>query len=173
MASDTQNVKLGVCTVTFDGVDLGYTQGGVEVSVTTDTHEVQVDQFGTTPINELIMGRSVMVKVPMAETTLENLVKIMPGATLVTDGIDPTKKRVDVTTGINSSLLDSAAELRLHPKGALTTAEDFVVPIAATAGALTFAYKTDTERVFSVEFNGYPDPVTDKLFFIGDSTATV
>ncbi len=78
MASSTENVKLGVCTVLFDGNDLGYTKGGVEVEVATTTHEVKVDQFGETPISELITGRTVTVKTPLAETTLENLVAIMP-----------------------------------------------------------------------------------------------
>lgn len=84
--SDTNNVKLGVCTVFFDGNDLGFTKGGVEVEVASTTHQVKVDQLGDTPINELITGRTVTAKVPMAETTLANLAKIMPGARLVTDG---------------------------------------------------------------------------------------
>lgn len=87
MASSADNVKLGVCNVLFDGVDLGYTKGGVEVEVQTTTHEITVDQHGTTPLAELITGRTVSATVPLAETTLENLVAIMPGAEIVTDGV--------------------------------------------------------------------------------------
>lgn len=87
MASTTENVKLGVCSVLFDGVNLGFTKGGVEVEVSTSTYEVKVDQFGETPISELVTGRSVTATVPLAETTLENLVQIMPGSTLVTNGV--------------------------------------------------------------------------------------
>jgi hypothetical protein len=86
MASDTRNVKVGVCKIFFGGIDLGYTKGGVEVEVTTETYKVEVDQFGKSPISEVIMARSVMVKAPLAETTIENLVNIMPGATLVQVG---------------------------------------------------------------------------------------
>ncbi len=86
MASNTDNVKLGVCNVLFDGVNMGYTKGGVEVEVTTSTHVVTVDQFGDTPIGEIITGRKVMAKVPLAETALENIVAIMPGASLIGDG---------------------------------------------------------------------------------------
>lgn len=86
MTSSTKNVKLGVCQAIFDGADLGYTKGGVEVEVQTESYEVKVDQFGETPIGELIQGRMVMATVPMAETTLENLLLMMPGARLVTDG---------------------------------------------------------------------------------------
>jgi hypothetical protein len=52
MSSNTKNVKLGVCTVLYKGVDLGYTKGGVEVDVTTSTKPVTVDQFGESVINE-------------------------------------------------------------------------------------------------------------------------
>lgn len=87
---DTKNVKLGVCNVLFDGIDLGFTKGGVEVSVETSTHEVTVDQFGETPIDEIITGRKVAANVPLAETTLDNLVAIMPGSELVSDGAKAT-----------------------------------------------------------------------------------
>lgn len=290
MASNTKNVKLGVCKVIYDGVDLGYTKGGVEVTVKTDTHKVNVDQFGKTSINEYIMGRDVMAKVPLAETTLENMVAIMPGAvltatggtvasgtiTLVTQpvaaenilvngaavtfvaaltgvadevliggttaitaanllaalnasetpaiaaaqytlaglittvkygnqlmygavgkksvegntftlavgtagvkftvsgaalagGADATAQRVDVTSGIGVDLLSIAKVLRLHPVSKLDTdkTEDFVIPLAGTAGALKFAYKLEDERVYDVDFTGYPDPVSGKLFYTG------
>ena len=88
----TENVKLGVCSVTFGGVNLGFTKGGVEVTVETETHEVTVDQMGNTPINEYITARTCTVTVPLAETTLENLVKIMPGATLVTDSTEENQE---------------------------------------------------------------------------------
>lgn len=58
---DTKNIKLGVCRVSFGGVDLGYTKGGVDVSITTDTHEVNVDQYGDAPVNDIITSRRVEV----------------------------------------------------------------------------------------------------------------
>lgn len=172
MASDIKNVKLGVCTVKFDGVDLGYTKGGVEVTVKTETHKVEIDQFGKTPINEYVTGREVIVKVPLAETTLENMVKIMPGATLVTDGTDPTKKVVKVPTGIGTNLIDIAKTLVLRPVGKTDASEDFTVFKAATAGGLQFAYKLEDERIFNCEFNGYPDTSNSNLFAVGDTTAS-
>lgn len=281
MASSTNNVKLGVCVVSYDGVDLGYTQGGVEVSVSTDTHDVNIDQFGKTAVSQLVMGRSVKVKVPLAETTLENMVAIMPGAimtevggaaatgtitvatnptaleTILVNGVsfvitaamigatpaltgpllaaalnassDPkiaaayysaagavitvtygnqliygttgkkgiegnaftlvtgtaaakvtmsaatltggtasTSKSATVTNGINTNLLSIAKELRLHPKGNVDASEDFVVHLAGTAGALNFSYKVDAERIYNVEFTGYPDTANgDRLFSVG------
>lgn len=289
MGSSTKNVKLGVCKVIYDGVDLGFTKGGVEVEVKTETHKVNVDQLGKTTINEYLMGRDVTAKAPLAETTLENMVAIMPGASLtsvggsaatgsltidtnpltgdtvivngttvtfksalsgapnevligadagetaknladalnastdqniaaatyaaagdvvavtygnalvygaagaksaegngftlnagtagikvtvsgatLTGGVDATSKSVAVKTGTGTDLLALARELRLHPinKPDADRSEDFVIPLAATSGALKFAYKLEDERVYDVEFNGYPDS-NGKLFSVG------
>lgn len=178
MASSTDNVKLGVCTLTYGTatpVDLGYTKGGVEVSVTTETYKVMVDQFGNSEINERIIGRTISVVTPLAETTLENLVQIMPGATLTTDGVDPTKKKVEVTHGIGTNLLTIADKLVLHPfdLDVSDVSEDFTIPKAATAGQMTFAYRLDEERVYNCTWTGYPDTDNGNVLFIyGDPTAT-
>lgn len=287
--SNTKNVRLGVCKVIYNNVDLGYTQGGVQVTVKTDTQQVTVDQFGKTPINEYIIGRSCDVKVPLAETTIDNLCLVMPGAkmsvtggtpatgsiniasvpvsgeTIVVNGItfafetaavnptdvqigatpqataqnlanalsaskeanltvasyqlngsavnitygppalygtsgeagvlgnsftlsngtsganvtvsgptlsggvDPTEKSVTVNTGIGTNLLDLARPLRLHPvdKADDDVSDDFVIPLAATSGGLNFAYDLTKERIFDVDFMGYPDPNTGVLFTVG------
>jgi len=174
MASDTKNVKLGVCSVSFNGVDLGYTKGGVDVEVKTTTKEVMVDQFGNSPVNEYILSRTCTAKVPLAETTLDNLVKIMPGAVLVTDATVPTKKKVTVPNAIGTSLLDLAEALVLHPIALASTdhSEDFTIPKAMTAGDVNYSYKLDQERVFTCTFKAYPDPTTKVLFVAGDSSAT-
>lgn len=168
MASSTQNVKIGVCKITFGDQDLGYTKGGVEVEVATETHSVTVDQHGNTPISQYIMGRSIVVRAPLAETTIDNLAATMPG-TLV-EGT--TQKKATVSTGIGTDLRSIAQELRLHPVGVAESdaSEDLVIPLAATSGAMTFAYRLDEERIFNVEFNGYPNE-EGQLFYIGPDTA--
>jgi hypothetical protein len=172
---NTENIKLGPCTVTFNGVDLGATIGGVEVEVTTSTHTTTVDQLGDTVVNEYIIGRNCSVKVPLGESTLENLVALMPGSTLITDGVDPTSKRVDVTVAPGTSLLDSSQKLVLHPT-ALDPAdksEDFILYKANCPGELQFMYKLDEERVFVASFKAYPDNANNNLLFgYGDEDAT-
>lgn len=287
MASNTNNVKMGVCKVIYKGVDLGYTKGGVNVDVTTSTHPITIDQFGESIINEFITKREIKVTCPLAETTLENLVLTMPGATLlntgaakatgnitfvtaipaagdtitvngivftfratattlptdifpgttittaatataaalnasVADGVTdaiytaalgvvtvtqrnagtagnsftlaktaataanltvsaatllggteaPLGKRVDVKTGVEqSSLISLGGELRLHPIDSTDSSDDLVLPKAATSGGLKFAYQYNAERIFNVEFHGYPDPTSKILFKLGSSTA--
>lgn len=263
--SDTKNIKLGPCYMSFDGKGLGLTKGGVEVQVTTDTYKVTVDQFGDSEVNELITKRSVMVKCPLAETTIDRMLQIMPGATLYDNGtkqddtvtvsatpagstefsvtingvkyayttavsgdteddvaaaiaaaIDgdsenkvttdystgasfvvtadwsgvsytiaasagvvlsaPTAavvgaKRIDVENGVGTDLLNIAKELRLRPTAVTDDSEDFVIPLAATPGGLNFAYKLNEERIYDIEFIGYPNSNTNVLFTYGNAAA--
>lgn len=174
MASSTSNIKLGVCKVFFDGVDMGYTQGGVEFTSASQTHKVEVDQFGKTTIKETIIGRTCAVKVPLAETTLTNLSALFPvnpnnsiyGAGMV----GTTKVRVGIDAGVGVDLLTTAKVLVLHPYANLDSdySDEIVIPLANTPGALTFAYKLEQERIFNVDYTGYPDPVTGMLFFAGN-----
>ncbi len=80
-----KNIKLGACKVSFGGVDLGYTKGGVQVEVATETLKVTVDQLGQTVISELVQGRNITITAPLAESVLQNMVDLMPGSTLSED----------------------------------------------------------------------------------------
>lgn len=168
--TNADNVQLGTCSVTFDTADLGLTKGGVEVSVSTMTYKISVDQFGATEINEYITGRTCSVKVPMAETDLTLLAKVIPDSVLVSGAAE----KLTVKTSTGKSLRSFAGELVLHPIALASTEknQDFVVPIAAPKGEMTFAFKLDEERIYNVEFQGYPDLATDILYVIGDPAAT-
>lgn len=145
-----KNIKLGACLVSFAGKDLGYTKGGVEVEVSTETLKVTVDQLGQTTISELIQGRNIKVTCPLAESVLDSMVSLMPGSSLSTD-----TKTLSIKSAQGVNLVDVAQQLILTPQDGT----DFVLtlPKAATAGNFTMAYKSDDVRVFSVEFNAYPD----------------
>lgn len=173
-STNAQAVQLGTCSVTFGGEDLGLTKGGVEIAIATETYKVMVDQFGNTEINEYVVGRTVSVTVPLAETDLPRFQSLIPGSTLVTDATVTTKKKLVVPNAIGQSLLSIADELVCHPIALLTTdkTQDFTVPKAAPKGEFTFAYRLNEERIYSVVFTGYPDLTTGTLFVMGDSTAT-
>lgn len=170
--ANIEDVKIGPCSVTFDGTDLGYTKGGVTATVATDTYEVTVDQGGTSVKKEKIIGRSITAEVPMVETSIEKAMLIMPGATLVTDSSDANKKRMDVSVGIGVDLVDLAKSLVLHPTEAGSDVSlDVIIPKAATAGAMELVYSNDAERVYNTTWKGYAD-ANNLLFQIGDLTAT-
>jgi hypothetical protein len=173
MTSDVSQIQLGACIATFANNDLGLTKGGVEVTLSTTTYKITVDQFGGTNVNEYITGREASAKVPLAETSLDRLQIAFPGSVIVTDATTPTKKKLSGATGVGISLRSLADVLTLHPKplALADKSQDFTLPIASPKGDLTFSYKHDEERVYSIEFMGYPDLTTGILFVIGDATA--
>ncbi len=134
----TESVKLGVCAVIFDGADLGLTKGGVEVEVSTMSHEITVDQFGETVIGEIITGRKVSAKVPLAETTLDNLVKIMPGAVLVSDGAFATGTITVSTVPVNNDSV-TIKGLTLTFKTTPVGPYELAIPATVAAGAIAIA----------------------------------
>lgn len=150
MAKKTEDVKLGACNVFYDGQDLGYTSGGVEVQIETETKDITVDQLGNTKISEIIQGRNAKIKVPLAESVLENLVQVLPGASLSSNG-----EQLIINTGMGENLINYAKELKLVP----INDSDFtiIIPKAATPGSFSLAYKHDEMRVYEVEFTSYPD----------------
>lgn len=147
MPSATENVKLGVCNVLFDGVDLGYTKGGVEVEVQTSTYEIMVDQQGQTPIGELVTGRTVSATVPLAEATLDNLVAIMPGSTLVSDGTKSTGTVTFVTgapvNGDKVTLNGTDFIFKTVP----VNQNDMAIPATFGAAAIALAAKINTSNL--------------------------
>jgi hypothetical protein len=165
--SNALNVKLGACKILFDGIDLGYTKGGVEVEVISETHQVSIDQFGESTVNEFITKRNIKVKCPLAETTLDLLEKIMPGSTIISDQYNPAKRRVNVKSGIGINLYKQAKTLILHPiyLPDSNTSEDLIIYKSATAGAMKFAYKHNEERIYAVDFMGYPDDSNNNILF--------
>ncbi|NMI67250.1 Ig domain-containing protein [Salmonella enterica subsp. enterica serovar Saintpaul] len=145
-----KNIKLGACKVSFGGVDLGYTKGGVQVEVATETLKVTVDQHGQTTMSELVQGRNITITAPLAESVLRNMVDLMPGSTMSEED-----NSVTITSAQGVNLIDVAKELILTPQD--TTDYVLTIPKAATAGNFTMTYQSDDVRVFSVQFTAYPD----------------
>lgn len=142
MSSDTKNVKLGICRVIYDGNDLGYTKGGVEVEVQTETQKIEVDQFGKTPISEVIMSRMVTAKIPLAETTLDNLVATMPGASLVTNGGTKASGTVTFATSppaANDKVTIAGFDFIFKASPDATKPNEMAVPASFTAAATALA----------------------------------
>lgn len=156
MPSDTKNVKLGVCLVTYDGVDLGYTKGGVEVEVKTETKKVMVDQFGQSEINEYILGRTCSIKVPLAETTLGNMTRIMPGATLVGTGAAKASGTVTFATAApaNNDVVTINGLAFTFKTGSVTSPHDIsltgITTIQQAATALAAAIKNSVDPKVTV-----------------------
>lgn len=172
--ADATKVALGVCDVVFDSVNLGHTKGGVELSYEPVWHDVTVDHYGESKVDKRLMGEHVVAKVPLAEYTVANLKVGIPAGTVVTDGVTPTKVRLDVgsTAGLRASA--EAAELALTPVDAAGVEHTVTIHKAIAGNQLDLAHQNDEERVIAVEFEGLIDESNAdgaRLFSIGDTTA--
>jgi len=61
-------------------VDIGATEEGFNISLVTETEDVAVDEL-TQLIDKIITRQAVVAEFTMAEATLSNMLKVMPGVT--------------------------------------------------------------------------------------------
>jgi hypothetical protein len=163
-----ENVKLGVCNVTFGGTDLGYTKGGVSVSYSTESVEKTVDQEDV-PIGEIITKQNFEVKVPMAEYDLAKFETLIPDSTLVTDSVDSSKKKLVIGGSAGTDLLNTAQELVLVPVGGNMN-DSITLHHAIAVPSFEFSFEKDNVRVFEVTFKALKG--ANGFVTMGDATAT-
>jgi hypothetical protein len=167
---DITKVQLGACTVTFNNVDLGHTQGGAEVSYEPEWTEVMVDKYGKTPIDSYLTGERLTVKIPLAEYTVANLKVAMPTGTFA--GAGNARMTLGNVASIKASTL--AAQLVLHPINQGTRQHDIVLHKAFVSDTVTLPHKVDEQKIVEVTFTALLDETKSAgnyLGLIGDSTA--
>lgn len=168
--ADVTKVKVGVCSVSFNGVDLGHTLGGVEVTYEPSHHDVIVDKYGETIVEKVLTGEKLMAKVPLAEKTIANLKAAMPQGQYA----GAANARIHLGKSSGASARSVAAQLVLHPINEGTRAFDIVFHKAYVAGQVTLSHKIDETTVIECEFEALLDESksdNNYLGFIGDSTA--
>lgn len=168
--ADVTKVKVGVCSVTFNGVDLGHTLGGVEVSYQPTYHDVTVDKYGKTVVDKVLIGEQITAKVPLAEYTIANLKVAAPQGSFA--GAANARITLGQVSGGRAS--STAAQLVLHPIAEGTRAFDVVFHKAYVANLVKLDHKIDGERIIEADFEALLDETKSAgnyLGFIGDSTA--
>lgn len=166
---DATNVKMGVCSVKFNGNDLGHTKGGVTVNYAPEYHDISVDKYGNSVVEKVLIGESLKATVPLAEFTVENLLVAMPASTV---GGSNTRATVGKDAG---ALLSSAAHmLVLHPlaNAANDLSEDVVIYKAVVGSEIEIGMNNDGEKIIEVEFEGLIDETKSpgsRLGLFGDS----
>lgn len=154
MAGDSTKIMLGAAWVTFgtvagnigEIVDLGYTKGGITVTLETGTYEILVDQEGQSPVAETILGRRCTVSVPMAESNYSRLQKLIPDSTYGSDTLS-------ILSGIGDDLMDYTDELVITSKA---NGSDWIkVYKAAPIASLNATFAPDGERIWPVQFKGF------------------
>ena len=167
--ADITNVQVGVCSVTFNGLDLGHTKDGVEVSYEPEYHDVAVDKYGNTQVQKILIGEKLSAKVALAEFTIANLRNAMPKATFA----GAANTRVTLGAAAGKKATDSAYQLVLHPINEGTRRHDIIIYKAYVASTIVLPHKNDEEKVIEVTFEALLDESRSDgnyLGMIGDST---
>lgn len=166
--ANVTNIKLGTCSVTYKGTDLGHTIGGATVTYSPEYHETKVDKFGESVVEKFLVGERLTAKFSLAEFTLANLqVAISQGTQVGDDAIS-----IGSVAGQKAS--ETAGLLVLHPvaNAAGNRNDDVSIYKAVVTNELDIEHKNDGEKVLPVEMDGLVDEGRDDgnlLGFIGDS----
>src|SRR5665213_1191983 len=142
MANAT-NIKLGVCSVNFNSVDLGHTKGGVEVSYAPKHTDITADLYGDTPIDKYLIGETLTAKVPMAEKTIANLRYAIPQSEFA--GAANARITIGHKAGQQASV--EAHQLVLHPVFEGTAAFDIVLYNAYVASTVVIKHENNGETI--------------------------
>lgn len=167
--ADITKVKMGVCSVTFNGVDLGHTAGGVEATYEPEYSDIKVDKYGNTIADKILTGEKLTAKVPLTEKTIANLKVAMPNATFA----GAANSRITLGKSAGQRMSSVAAELVLHPIAEGTRAYDVVIHKAVVTSEIMLSMKVDEQTVTEATFEGLIDETKSDgnyLGLIGDST---
>lgn len=167
--ADSTKVRLGVCNVSADGVDLGHTQGGCTVKYVPDWHETSVDKYGSSVIERYLVGEKLSADVPLAESTLAHLKVGIPGGT-----VEGGKLTIGSSAGKRGS--DLASQIVLHPieNESDNLTEDVVIWKGHSTSEIDLDYTNDHERIIKTTIEALVDESKDDgnlLGLIGDSTS--
>jgi len=156
---------LGPCSVTFNSIDLGATDGGVIMKHSEDTKPVKEDQQGTTEVDGIKVGKSVEIEVPLTRSSLAILAQVIGGSSY-------SGNRLRVRNQVGVSMLDGAALLILKPiidGVASTDASTWLNAFKAAPRAdFEIAFNNAGQRVYKVMFKVFPDSANNyKMWQIG------
>jgi hypothetical protein len=140
----------GPCTVTFDGVNIGHTLDGVTFTAERSFADVNVDKYGSTPIDQILTGTKVMLKFKLAQPDWYQLNIAMP-ETSSFDGVGALD-RTDLGGDAGYSLRQDAKQMVIHPlKNASTvTTDDITIYKAVSVENIEIPYKVDEQQVIEV-----------------------
>lgn len=165
------NVKVGECTITIDGVDVGHTVGGLSVTYEPSFHDIVVDKYGTeTVADRQLIGEKFYATFAIAEYTEANIRNAIAAGESTTTG----KTGIGSNSGMRMS--SKAVELVLHPKAnaASDRSEDIVMWKAVSTDAVEIPHRVDETKLMEVTFHAQVDETQADGFYlglIGDSAA--
>lgn len=166
------DIILSPCRLTFGGVDLGGTMGGVQIGVKLDLADIMVDQYGKTVIDKKVSGHAYHVKTELAEAkNVDHWAVAFPSSQEIING--PTKSML-FQMAIGDSLLSHAQELIVHPleNANADLSGDFTFDLAVCTEAVEIKFDASKQTGLAVDFVILPNTAVSpaRFFVYGDPT---
>jgi hypothetical protein len=164
--ANAQNLRIGDCDVFFNEVALGYTKGGVEFTFDREFVDMVADQHGTMPLDMVLSGQDLKIKLTLAEITGSNLAISNPEGGYNFAGSDG---KVGFGRDAGYSLLQNAKLLRLHPRNLASTNrnEDIYIFKAVSVESVNLNYKIDEQRALEITFRALVDTSAQDGYRLG------
>jgi hypothetical protein len=152
--------ETGPCQVKFDGVDLGYTKGGVKFTDETLKTEITYDQTGETVQNTYTKGKKVSAEVPLTNTALALLEDLIAGATIDADGMI-----ILTSTGLSGRTTAKELILTIMDGALPSTDPDATLVIfkAAPTAKVDWGFDNSGQRITLVTFDALPDDASGNV----------
>lgn len=146
----------GPCKITYKGLVLGHTTGGVLITAERDFEDVTVDRYGATPIDKVLTGNRVMVNFTLAQPNFQNLNIAIPETSSQQGGAGA---RADLGAQAGASLRAEAGLLTIHPlKNAdADTSDDVVIYKAVSAENVELPLRIDEQKVIELTMHALVD----------------
>jgi len=167
---------LGPCEVWYGSTPakIGPTFGDVVFTFKTATRAIKEDEKGISPVDKITMGiETCQVKVPFTRLTLGKLADVVPGAKF-TQGTStpPAPDIMAVSSEVGTSSADNGKELILKPIVAGVVSTDsgewlHLLNAYPSDADMEITYNTEGQRVYTVNFDGFPEATTGVYWRIG------
>lgn len=144
----------GPCQITHKGIVLGHTLDGVELTASRELQEVNVDQYGHTPVDFVLSGNHLQVKFKLAQTEWDQWNAAIP-ETSSFDGAG-TNDRADFGADAGYSLRQDAGLMVIHPLKNVATdlSDDVTIYLAVSSTpAVVLPLRIDAQRVMELTFD--------------------
>lgn len=134
------NVLVGVATVSIGGSAVGYTSDGVTMNIRSDFADIKVEEMVGT-IKRVLTDQGVEITLNMAEGTLANLARAIPGSVLV-----------EATLTLGGAALQDTA-IVLVGKNPAGFARTITIPNVNPTGEVGIPYKKGEISIVPVTFS--------------------
>lgn len=163
--SSLSNVTIGAATLVWGTNSLGHTLGGCKFTFDRNFQALNVDKYGTTPIEFALTGQNLTIEVTMAEPLIDFLAFAIPEA----PSLGVTHDKLGLGNEAGLGLRQYAKPLVMHPvKNPVNVFDDdIVIYLAVPTDKVEMDYQVDKQRVFKVTYTALVDETRGNGFRLG------